>query len=300
VTPAPRTHLDLGAASLTVLLCALWGLNQVAIKLANAGISPVMQAGLRSVGSALLLYAWSRARGVRLFERDGTLAPGLLAGALFAIEFALMYWALEYTSASRSVVFLYTAPFFVALGGHLFVPGERLRPLQVAGLAVAFCGIVIAFGEHLDADARHTEIGDAMALLAGALWAATTLVVKATRLARVSPDKTLFYQLAVSAVVLPPLSWSFGEPGLFAPAAMVIMSLAFQIAIVAFASYLAWYWLVKHYPTGRLSAFTFLTPLFGVAAGALFLGEALSWPLLIAAALVAPGIYLVNRPPTRS
>ena len=133
-----HTAIDASAATLMVALCAVWGLNQVAAKVVNAGISPVLQAGLRSLGAAALLWAWSSFRGVRLFERDGSLPAGLLIGVLFAAEFGFLYWGLEYTTASRAVVFLYTAPFWVAVGVHLLVPGERLRREQVIGLSAAF------------------------------------------------------------------------------------------------------------------------------------------------------------------
>lgn len=292
-----HTAIDARAATLMVTLCAVWGLNQVAAKVVNAGISPVLQAGLRSLGAALLVWAWSTMRGTRLFERDGSLPAGILVGLLFAAEFALLYWGLDYTTASRAVVFLYTSPFWVALGVHLLVPGERLRRDQVLGLTAAFAGVVIAFGGGLTLPTWTQLIGDAMILAAGMLWGATTVTVKATRLASVSPNKMLFYQLGISGLVLPPISWALGEPGVFALTPFLGGVLAFQIVIVAFITYLAWFWLVANYPAGRLSSFTFLTPLFGVIAGALLLDEPLSAGLLVAMVLVGAGIWLVNRPP---
>ncbi len=291
-----KPSLDLAAVCLIAVLCALWGTNQVAIKLTNGGISPILQAGLRSLGAAVLLLCWARLRGIRLFAHDRTLAAGLLAGAMFAGEFALLYGALLYTSAARAVLFLYTSPFFVALGGHLLLPAERLRPLQIAGLAAAFCGLIVAFADRLAGPSGTALLGDVMAIAAGAAWGATTVVIKASPLARVSADKTLAYQLVVSAVALPILSLLFHERGVFAVTPTVIALMAFQIVIVAFASYLAWFWLVKHYPAARVAAFTFLTPLFGVGAGFVLLGEPVSWALAFALALVAAGIYLVNRP----
>lgn len=291
-----HTAIDARAATLMVTLCAVWGLNQVAAKVVNAGISPVLQAGLRSLGAALLLWAWSAIRGTRLFERDGSLPAGILIGLLFAAEFAFLYWGLDYTTASRAVVFLYTSPFWVALGAHLLVPGERLRRHQVLGLTAAFAGVVIAFGGGLTLPTWTQLIGDAMILTAGMLWGATTVTVKATRLASVSASKTLLYQLGISGLVLPPISWALGEPGVFALTPFLGGVLAFQIVIVAFITYLAWFWLVANYPAGRLSSFTFLTPLFGVIAGALLLGEPLSAGLLLAMVLVGAGIWLVNRP----
>lgn len=282
---------------LMVLLCALWGFNQVAIKLANAGISPILQAGLRSAGAALLVWGWSAYRRVPLFTRDGSLFWGLLIGVLFGAEFVFLYWSLVYTTASRAVLFLYTSPFVVAIGAHLFVPGEKLRAMQVLGLACAFIGTAIAFGDALLLPSYGQLLGDALAFVAALLWGATTVVVKASPLARVSPHKTLLYQLGVSAVLLPALSLALGENGITAPTPLVLGMLVYQVVVVAFATYLTWFWLIAHYPAGRLSSFSFLTPIFGLLAGGLLLGEPATAALLLALSLVGVGIYLVNRAP---
>jgi drug/metabolite transporter (DMT)-like permease len=290
-----HSRIDPPAAALLVLLCAVWGVQQVMIKTTNAEIPPALQAGLRSGGAALLLFLWSRARGIPLFDRDGTLGQGMLAGALFGIEFAVLYRALALASASHIVLFLYAAPFFVALGAHVFVPSENLRLRQWAGLACAFAGLAIGFSDALAVPTGHEAAGTGLALLAAFLWGATTVLIKAGRLGHVVPEKTLFYQLAVSALILPPISLWLGEswPRSVSPAALG--SMGFQTVCVAFLSYLAWFWLVRHYPAARVSSFTFLTPLFGVLAGGVLLGERLSPSLALALALVAIGIYLVNR-----
>lgn len=292
----PHSRLDATAATLMVALCGLWALNQVAIKVAIDGCPPVLQAGLRSLGGAALVWLWSRLHGVRLFERDGPHGLGLVVGLLFATEFLLLYGGLAFTTASRSVLLLYTAPFAVALGAHLFVPGERLRGDQVAGLVLAFLGVVLVFGDALRLPTRSELIGDAMVFLAAMLWGATTIVIKATRLAMTHPNKTLFYQIALSGVLLTALAPLFGDVRVD-PAPLVLGSLAFQIVVITFVSYLAWFWLVTRYPASRLAAFTFLTPVIGVPAGGLLLGEPISWALLAALALVASGIYLVNKAP---
>lgn len=285
---------------LMVLLCTVWGLQQVAIKLANAGVSPVWQAGLRSVGATLLVWAWARARGVRLAAADGTLLPGLVAGLLFAGEFALIFIALEFTTASRGVIFLYVAPFFVALGAVWLLPQEAMRRAQWIGMALAFAGIVLLFGENLLQPGGRAWIGDLLMLVSAAMWAATTLTIKVTPLARAPAEKTLLYQLAISALLLPPLSLALGEPGVFAPTPIVWASVAFQTVVVAAASYVAWFWLIRHYPATRLSSFSFLTPVMGVLAGALLLGEPLTPAVLAALALVGAGIWIANRPPPAS
>jgi len=295
--PHRRSHLDALAIGLMIVLCAAWGLNQVAVKVANEGISPVAQASLRSAGAALLVWGWCAARRVPLFERDGSLLPGLAAGALFAAEFAALYWGLAFTTASRAVIFLYSAPFVVAIGAHLFVPGERLRVVQAAGLVAAFVGIALAFGDALALPTRLQMIGDGLCLLAAILWGATTVLVKASRLASIGSAKTLLYQLAGSALVLPAVALALGERGVFSPTPLVIACLAYQTVLVAFVTYLAWFWLISRYPASQLSAFSFLTPLFGLLAGGALLGEPITGGLVLAMLLVGAGIYLVNRRP---
>lgn len=291
-----KNELDRFAIGLMVVLCSVWGLQQVAIKLASAGISPVWQAGLRSLGATAVVFLWSLLRGVKLFERDGTWWPGLFAGLLFAAEFALIFVGLGYTPASRGVIFLYTAPFFVALGALWLLPGELMRRAQWGGMALAFLGVILLFGEHLWMPADKAWVGDLMILVAAMMWAATTLIVKASALGRASAEKTLLYQLAISAAILPPLSIALGEPGVFAPTAMVWANVFFQAVIVAGASYLGWFWLVRHYPATRLSSFSFLTPVMGVLAGGLLLGEPLTPAIFAALFLVGAGIWIANRP----
>ena len=286
------------AFALMVFLCAIWGMQQVAIKLTLPGISPVLQVGLRSGGAALLVALFARLRGSSLFAADGSARPGLLAGLLFALEFACIYAGLEHTSASRMVVFLYTAPCFTVLGLHWFVPGERIGPRHGFGIALAFAGILLAFAEGMGGRAATADywIGDALGVLAAIFWAATTVLIRATGLARISAAKVLFYQLTVSAVIMLPLSFLMGEPGITAPTAPVLLALAYQIVIVAFISYLTWFWLLTRYLASRLMVFSFLTPLFGVAFGVILLGERMSAQFGMAALMVVAGIVLVNAP----
>jgi len=276
-----------------VLLTALWGLQQVVIKLTAPDVSPVMQAGVRSVIATVLVLAWAWRRKTALWDSDRTLWPGLLAGLLFAGEFVFIYAGLEHTAASRMVVFIYLAPVLTALGLQRFVPAERLVPGQWSGVLVAFAGVVLAFWEGFDARG-NTWLGDLFGLIAAALWAATTVLIRATSLARVTATKALFYQLGVSALLLPLASVAMGEKGIVALTPLALASLAYQGVIVAFASYLAWFWLLTRYLAARLSVFSFLSPMFGVLAGVIVLGEPLRPLFAVAAALVVAGIVLVN------
>jgi len=285
-----RKPLDAGAYSLMVLLTALWGFQQVTIKVIAGDVSLVAQAAIRSIVATALVLAWAKARGIPLFERDGTLKAGLLAGLLFAVEFVFIYGGLAYTNASRMVVFIYLTPVLTALGLHFVVPSERLHARQWLGVLVAFAGLALAFFN----TGKSTWLGDLCGVLAACFWAATTVLIRATRLAQASATKTLFYQLGVSAALLPAFSILLGEKGIVALTPLAIASLAYQGVIVAFASYLAWFWLLGRYLAARLSVFSFLAPMFGVLFGVLLLGEPLSPQFAVAAGLVALGIVLVN------
>ena len=301
---AARKPVDPTTVATMALLCFIWGFGNVAAKLAAPDLSLVLQGGLRCAIALVLLLVWARLRGTPLFGRDGSLGPGLLAGALFAAEFLFIFAGLSHTGASRMVVFVYLAPCLTALGLHFFVPSERLALHQWAGILLAFAGIAVAFWDGLASD-RSSVIGDAFGVIAAALWAATTVVIRTTKLSVVSADKTLLYQIGVSAVSLPLASLLLREPGLVALTPVVIASLLYQGVIVTFASYLTWFWLLTRYMAARLSVFTFLTPLFGVIAGVVVLHEPLRAVFAGAVALVGAGIYLVNRrglvpPPTES
>jgi drug/metabolite transporter (DMT)-like permease len=286
-----RRPLDTSAFALMLLLTMLWGLQQVAIKLAIPNVSPVTQAAVRSGVATVLLLAWVYWRRIPLWERDGTLRAGVLAGLLFAAEFVFIYAGLAHTTASRMVVFVYLAPILTALGLALFVPGEKLAPVQWAGVLLAFGGIVLAFADH---GSGSTLTGDACGVAAAVLWAATTVLVRGSRLAEAKAEKTLAYQLGVSALVLPLAALLLGEPGVLRLDALTIGSLVFQSVVVAFASYLAWFWLLTRYLAGRLAVFSFLAPLFGVFFGVVLLDEPLSLRFVLAAVAVGAGIALVN------
>ena len=294
---ARKTHLDTLSISLLLACCLFWGFQQVLVKATLPEVAPAFQAAIRFAGATVLLWLWCAWRGVKLFSADGSLRAGLLAGSLFAAEFACLYVGLQYTSASRLTVFLYTSPFWVAALLPIWVKSETLRPVQWVGLVCAFAAVAFALREGFSAAGAPTWVGDVMALVAGMLWGLTTVVIRASSLARVSPEKLLFYQVAVSTVTLPLLSLALGEPWVWRFSPFALTSLVLQTVVGAFASYLAWMWMLGRYPATKISVFVFSTPLFALLFGALWLKEAATPSLLAALVLVALGIVLVNRKP---
>lgn len=289
--------LNTSAILLVLLLCLSWGFNQIAFKLALRELPPFLQGTLRSIGALAIILLIARFRGVSLFQRDGTLKSGLILGCLFGFEFVLIFYGLTLTSASRAVVFLYTSPFFVSLGAYRFL-GERMSRLQWIGQALSFTGVAFAIGLPQPNVDASVLLGDVMVVGGAALWAATTLIVKATSLRLVPPEKGLGYQTAVSIVVLGLAAVFAGEKVAEMPGALTLGLLAYQAFWVAGLTFLLWFMLIKTYSASKLSAFTFITPLIGVLAGYLIMGDELTPVFGLAALLVTAGLYLVNRPVT--
>ena len=291
--PGIGDKLDAKAAILLTALCLIWGLNAVAIKYGNEGIAPLFGAGLRSVIATVCLMIWMSRKRLGFFP--GRLIDGLIVGFLFGVEFGLLYLALLYTTASSASILLYTTPFFHALGAHFFLIGDRLSWNKAAGLILSFVGILILLSSHLGLPSKLQITGDLLAISAAVLWALTTVYIKRRLVTAVSPYHTLFYQILFSIPILFLLSFIFRETPVHRVDWLILLSVAYQGILVAFVSYLGWFFLVHSYPVSRLSAFSFLTPVFATLAGVGVLNEPLTLRLIVSLTLVSIGIYIVNR-----
>jgi drug/metabolite transporter (DMT)-like permease len=291
--PVVGDKLDAKAAILLTALCLIWGLNAVAIKFSNEGIAPLFGAGLRSVIATVCLMIWMIRKRLELFP--GRLIDGLIVGFLFGVEFGLLYLALLYTTASSAWILLYTTPFFHAFGAHFFLIGDRLSWNKAAGLILSFAGILILLSSHLGLPSKLQITGDLLAIGAAVLWALTTVYIKRRLVTAVSPYHTLFYQILFSIPILFLLSFIFRETPVHHVDGLILLSVAYQGILVAFVSYLGWFFLVHTYAVSRLSAFSFLTPVFATFAGVGLLNEPLTLRLIVSLILVSIGIYIVNR-----
>lgn len=290
-----RRPPDGRATVLMVLLCAIWGMQQIAIKAAAPDMSPILQIGLRSGLAALLVGVFLRCKGLGLLPGQGALPAGLLAGALFSLEYLLVGEGLRFTTASHMAVMLYTAPAFAALGLHFRLPEERLNRLQWAGLILAFVGVAVMFYGPAPSERSFEDLllGDFLGLLAGLSWGATTMVIRTTRLAEVPAAQTVFIQLICAFVILLVTALLLGKTAVH-PSGLLWASLAYQIIIVSFVSFLIWFWLLKVYLASRLGVLSFLTPVFGVIFGVALLDEPLDAKFVAGALCILSGIILVS------
>ena len=289
-------RLPVSAGLILILLCFVWGANAVSIKFSNQGMPPLMAAALRSLVSGALLWAYARMNGHTVAFPPGQTCHALVIGLLFGLDFLFIYWGLTFTPASRSLIILYTHAFWVALGAHFFLKDDRLTPTKLFGLVLAFCGVAAVFRARSPELPPLYWVGDLMALSGAILWAATTLYVKRiTEKVNLNHYQTLFAQLIYSFPLLAMGSVVFELPADLNLTPLVLASLFYQSVIVAFASFLVWFWLIHRYTVSRLAAFTFLAPLFGVILGGLILNEPLTLLVWTGLACVAGGLYLVNR-----
>lgn len=293
-----KDRIDALGATLLVSFSFLMGLNQVLIKLVNAGFSPAFQAGLRSLCALVPVLLFALVTRKRLSLTDGSFWPGVLCGTFFSIEFLLLFNALEYTSVNRASVLFYTMPVWVAVAAHFLIPGERLTPRRALGLVLAVGGVALAMLDKAPRPGPDALTGDLMCLLGAVFWAGIAITVRTTRLSRSEPEMQLVYQLAVSGPVMVVASLFFGDmirevtPG-------ILGIFAFQVVVVVSIGFLTWFWVLRIYPASDMTSFSFLAPLFGIVSAWAVLGEAISPAVWGALALVGAGIALVSwRPRT--
>lgn len=289
-------NMDGQAAVAMTVLCLVWSMQQIGLKATALDASPILQVALRSGIAAVLVGIFMLLRREKLISPSLPWRAGLGAGVLFAMEYLLLGAGLRLTSSAHGVVFLYTGPLFASVGLHFNLRSERLTPFQWLGILLAFAGIVIAFtspANGQDSGNATSLLGDALCLFAGAVWGATTVLVRCSGLARVSASQTTIFQLAVAFVVLTSAALVLGQWS-FDPTPRLVANLIFQSVIVSFLSLLAWFALLRRYLASRLGAFSFMTPLFGVALGAWLLNERINAGFLVGACFVVAGIICVS------
>ena len=292
----PKSQIDtFGAASLTSVSLLL-AFNHVVIKVTNLGIQPVFSAGIRSAGAALTLWIVFRILGRRLRVPAQSWNSLLIMAAFFTMQFALLFIALDLTSVSRASVIFYSMPIWMALGAHLFLPGQKLIGIRVLGLLIAMAGVAFAILSRPEASGEGNFVGDIFALFAAMSWAAIGIMARGTKAKDATPEVQLMVQLIISAFGLIALSFFYG-PWIRTPDIVTWSGLAFQILIVASFGFLFWLWLLKNYPPAGVASFSFLSPVFGVFLGWLLLGETINGSLIVSLAMVVLGLVFINKHP---
>jgi drug/metabolite transporter (DMT)-like permease len=290
--PGRSAHIDGFATAAMVFLTLVWGMNTVFIKLATTGFSPLGMTFFRAVLAITVVYTWCLYKKIPVFQSDGSLNAGIMAGALFGLEFIVIYAGLDLTSASRGTLMTSTMPFFLMIGAH-YLLSEHITVPKIIGALSAFAGVAVVFLDKLSLPSPNAVYGDMLCLFGGVLWAATTLYIRKSRMDKLSPEKILLYQLAGAALTAIPLM-PFAGPLLREVTLIPVASIVYQAVFVVGFTYVLWFWLMARYPASGLSSFAFLSPVFGVMFGGLLLSEPITVNLLTGLAMIAAGLILIN------
>lgn len=277
--------------AIVLLLCVLWGGLMVSVKVALAGIPPILLAALRFGLGALSIYAWARLAGVRLYPEPGA-RLALAAPALILVgQIVTMNIGTDYTSASHAVMFMQSYPFFVAVIAHFVIPGDFLSAKKVLGLLLAGGGMAWTMGDGLSEGALS---GDLLVLLSAVLLA-TQIVVLKHLVRRIDPVALIFWQqiLALPFFIVLWAGTEWTMPVRFNTE--ILVAIFYQGAVIAGFCFVVSTWLLKAHNASQISAFFFTTPLFGVTLSWLILGDQITINLLGGLVLLAIGLWVINR-----
>lgn len=282
-----------------LVLAMVWGANMAFVKLAQRQVTPLFMCGIRSLVATICLYLWMKYKREKIFPSKVLAWHGAVVGLLFGGEFAFIYVALKFTTASSTYILLYTAPFFAAIGAHVCLKGDRLSINKLLGLIIAFLGVAILLRGSLKF-VWSTLKGDVFALTGGFLWGMTSVYVKRFLADKAKPTQVLFYQLYFSTPLLFAMSFLLEENYIMGFSSLTLYSILYQSIVVAFISYLCWFRLINSYQVSILHAFSFFTPVFGVIiSGILMLKEPLRLNTLVALIMVSIGTMISNMPSKR-
>lgn len=289
-----KTRIDAQGAALLIFISLILGANQVVMKLTSEGLSPVFQSGLRSAIAAVCVAVWILVRRIPFPVDRAILKAGLWLGGLFAFEFLCLYVAVDMTSVSHVSIMFYTMPVHLSLMAHFMLPGERLTGAKSLGLVFCLVAVVVVMS---DQSGGHVNLaGDIIAFVGAIGWAAVGILLRASAMSRVPGEATLLWQLGVSSPFLLAAAFFFGPLVRdFEPVHVWLM--AYQVIAVALFCFMAWLLLIRIYPASTVASFSFLTPVFSVFFAWAILDEPLHTSVVIGLALVAAGIWLINRRP---
>ena len=288
-----KNNIDLTGGVVLISFSMLLGLNQTLVKIVNYGIHPIFQVGLRSLIAAIPVLIFCILFKKKISIRDGSLIPGIICGAIFALEFVLLFFALEFTSVARSSILFYSMPVWLGIAAHFLIKNEKLNSKKLLGFLISVIAVSIALFTKNDLG-EGGIIGDFFALCASFLWATIVLIVRKTKLNRSCPEMQLLYQLIVSSIVILPISYYFGFYFREINIGITIIFI-FQAVVIVAAGFLIWFWTLSVYPATSIASFSFFAPIFGVFFGWLILKEEISILIFLSLALVSCGIYLINK-----
>jgi drug/metabolite transporter (DMT)-like permease len=289
-----RKNIDSTGALLALLTSVFWGANTVAIKLGLADAPPLRLAWMRFVvgGAAIAVWAWATGRFAGLRVARGEWRPMLMLALIFTAQIGTMNIGTSLTSAAHASILLNLYSVHTVVLSHFVIPGDRLTARRVAGVAIAYAGIVVLFAGQTGGGGSSL-LGDAIVFVSAFLLA-ERLVYLARAVQHLDPVKLLLSQAAVgSAIFMLGSALTESSPTVWTP--RLVGSIAYQGILIAGFNFVVNLWLLQRYRPSSLVPFFLTQPLFGVVAAAVLTGDPLTVELLVAGVAVAIGMGLTTR-----
>ena len=282
------------SALIALVVSVIRGGNQVALKFALTAFAPFWTALGRMAIGAAAVGCWSGLRAIPPAIRPGETWALVNLGLLFTVQIGLMHYGADFTSPAYATVLMNSNPIFANVFAHFTVPGDRLSPRRVLGLAIAFAGVCVVFLGRPEARlASAPPIGNLLLLLSSVLVAVRTIYTQRI-VRRIEPEKTAFWQMVFSLpLFLAAALWDVSGPR-EAVDWKALSAVLYQGVIVGGVGFTIWAHLLRHHAAGPLTFFNFTVPLFGVALSAALMGETVTPRLIFGAIAVVVGIWLAT------
>ncbi|HZE35120.1 MAG TPA: DMT family transporter [Candidatus Eisenbacteria bacterium] len=287
--------IDAKGAALSLLLAALWGANPVAIKLGLADMPPLRLAFMRFVLSAVVIFAYAmltKRYDVLMIQR-GEAKPIWSLGLLFVVQVALMNFGLERTTAAHGVIVLNSYAVHTVVFAHFLIPGDRLTPPKLAGVLIAYSGVVLLFARSFSLSSS-TLAGDLIVALS-AVFLGERIVYIAKAVQRLDPVRLMLYQSIIGSAGFFLIGFAIEADRPTHWTAGLILSIVYQGAIVGGFNFLLNAKLLQIYRPSALATVALTTPIWGVLVAAAIGREGLAPELLLSTLLVVAGIALTAR-----
>ncbi len=286
-------RLTARAVMLAILIAAIWGTNPTALKFALRGLPPIGAAGLRFAIATLGVYLWCRVTGAKVLPKRGEGLWLAAVGGFFIVQISTFTLGVYWGTASHSVVLLHTYPFFVVALAHFLIPGDRATPGRVAGLVAAFTGVVALFaGEWGRWEGTRLQ-GDLIQLFSAFLLGAQIVFLKHA-VARIDPTRVVIWEMIIGTAAFLAYGFAFENLAGARPEAESIVAVIYQGIMIGAFCFTVWTWLLRKHAASLIAIFGFISPLIGVFASIVLLGEPLTAGLVVGASLVAVGIIVAN------
>lgn len=286
--------MPLAAIALAIFVNALWGGNPIAVKIGLEAFPPFWSAFLRFVIGALSIACWAMITRKRLWPEPSEWPLLFWLGVLFGVQIAAMNIGIDQSSGATSAVLISMYPLFAAGLSRFYVEADRLTPLRIAGLLVAFLGaVLIVVRQGHDIWSAGVGYGELIVLVSSALlgW---RIAYTAKLLRHMEATRVVFWQMTLSLPAFLLLATTTETLSLEAVSWRPVVGLLYQGLVIAGFGFFVNALLYRRYDPSVIAGFGFVSPVTGVLLGIWLLGDALTANLIAGTVAVGLGLILIT------